>query len=95
MPDYKLYKLNHDGRVEQAIDLRCSQREAKQRALELATDGPVEVWEGARPIAHYEARGTARARALMRGSDWLTIAWGAWGAFLAAVLVYLIFTSTL
>jgi hypothetical protein len=60
------YKLYYDGRAEQAINLRCSERGAKKRARKLATEGPVELWEGSRAIARYEASGTARARGLFR-----------------------------
>ena len=92
MPEFRAFKLYQDA-VEEAIDLDCSEEEAEERARKLATDGPVELWQGARLIARYEASGTARARALLKRRDWLTIAWGLWAAFFAAVLAYLIFTS--
>ena len=92
MPEFRAFKL-YQGGVEEAINLDCSEGEAEERARNLATDGPVELWQGARLIARYEASGTARARALLKRRDWLTIAWGLWVAFFAAVLAYLIFTS--
>ena len=83
------YKPYYDGRAEQAINLRCSERDAKKRARKLATEGPVELWEGSRAIARYEASGTARARGLLGRPDWLTIACGVSVIFLAALVVYL------
>jgi hypothetical protein len=93
MPEFRAFKLYQDA-VEEAINLDCSEEEAEERARKLATDGPVELWQGARLIARYEASGTARARALLKRRNWLTTAWGLWAAaFFAAVLAYLIFTS--
>ena len=91
MPEFRAFKL-YQGAVEEAINLDCSEEEAEERARKLATDGPVELWQGARLIARYEASGTARGRALLK-RHWLTTAWGLWAAFFAAVLAYLIFTS--
>jgi hypothetical protein len=37
-----------------ASEMYCSEDEARERARDLATDAPVELWKGPRRIARYE-----------------------------------------
>ena len=49
------FKMTREGSVIEASEMYCSEDEAKERALELATDSPVELWKGSRRIARFEA----------------------------------------
>ncbi|MEH2623878.1 hypothetical protein V1292_001933 [Bradyrhizobium sp. AZCC 1719] len=54
MPDYRAFKLTRAGHVITATALHGGEDDAKARARKLATDAPVELWEGPRRIARYE-----------------------------------------
>jgi hypothetical protein len=56
MPEFRAFELTREGHVISAIDLHCNEAEAKARARKLATDAPVELWEGPRRIARCEPR---------------------------------------
>jgi len=54
MERYTAYFLGPDGRVANRIDLVCEhEREAKERARQLAQDCAVELWQGDRRVAEY------------------------------------------
>jgi hypothetical protein len=40
------FRITREGKVLDASEIYCSEEEAKERARELATDTPVESWEG-------------------------------------------------
>lgn len=54
MPDYRAFKLTREGNIITVTELHCDEDEAKAGARKLATDAPVELWEGPRRIARYE-----------------------------------------
>ena len=54
MPDYRAFKLTREGHVILVDELRCEEEDAKAHARELATDTPVELWQGPRRIARFE-----------------------------------------
>jgi hypothetical protein len=51
------FRLTREGVVLDANELSCDETEARERARELATDAPVELWQGSRRIARFEAKG--------------------------------------
>jgi hypothetical protein len=55
MTYYIAFRLTREGTVLDASELYCSEDEAKERARALAIDSPVELWQGARRIARFEA----------------------------------------
>jgi hypothetical protein len=48
------FKLTREGKVLDASEMYCSEDEANERARELATETPVELWKGPRRIARFE-----------------------------------------
>jgi hypothetical protein len=50
------FRLTREGTVLDANEMYCSEDEARERARELATDAPVELWHGPRRVARYEAQ---------------------------------------
>jgi hypothetical protein len=48
------FRLTREGTVLDATEMYCDEAEAKERARALATDSPVQLWQGARRIARYE-----------------------------------------
>jgi len=56
MEDYRVYLLGPDGHVVQRVDIVCSDEDtAKERAQQLAQDNAIELWQGDRKIAVYQA----------------------------------------
>ena len=53
------FKLTREGTVRDANEFCCDEDEAKERARELATDGPVELWKGPRKVARFAPQGRA------------------------------------
>ena len=59
MPHYRAYVIGRDGMFEAAITLDCADDEAaKESARQLDLDKDVELWQGDRRIARFEARGS-------------------------------------
>jgi hypothetical protein len=56
MTNFVAFKLTSEGRVIEAMEMYCSEDEAKERARELAKGAAVELWEGWHRIARYGAR---------------------------------------
>ena len=54
MTYYIAFRLTLEGKVLDANELYCDETEARERARALATDTPVELWQGPRRIARYE-----------------------------------------
>lgn len=50
------FKLTREGHVIEASEMYCSEDEAKERARALATDSPVELWQGPRRIARFDVK---------------------------------------
>ena len=50
------FKMTREGKVLDASEMYCDEDEAKERARDLATDTPVELWKGPRRIARFEAQ---------------------------------------
>jgi hypothetical protein len=50
------FKMTREGKVLDASEMYCSEDEARERARELASDGPVELWHGPRRLARFEAK---------------------------------------
>jgi hypothetical protein len=56
MEEYKAYLLGPDGHVFRRIDLVCrDENAAKERAQQLAEHSGVELWQGERKIAEFQA----------------------------------------
>jgi hypothetical protein len=54
MTYYIAFRLTREGTVLDANEMYCSEEEAKERARALATDSPVELWQGPRRVARFE-----------------------------------------
>jgi hypothetical protein len=48
------FRLTREGTVLDANEMYCDEAEAKERARALATDAPVELWQGPRRVARFE-----------------------------------------
>jgi len=48
------FRLTREGIVLAADEMYCSEDEARERARQLASDAPVELWQGSRRIARFE-----------------------------------------
>ena len=48
MTYYIAFRLTREGTVLDANEMYCSEDEARERARALATDSPVELWQGPR-----------------------------------------------
>ena len=65
MPDYRIYVLDHRGRIRSRVDLDC-QEDAEAVAVVAGhqNDHGLELWDGRRQVGVYPAKGaTAKPRA--------------------------------
>ena len=56
MAHFCAFNLTPEGHVIAVTPLQCEEDEAKTHACRLATDTPVELWQGLRLVARYEPR---------------------------------------
>jgi hypothetical protein len=50
------FRLTREGTVLDANEMYCNEAEARERARALATDSAVELWQGPRRVARFEAQ---------------------------------------
>ena len=63
MGQYKLYYLNHAGKIFSARDVTCVEdMDAVDMATSLLNGHDIEVWQGARRIAHVKASEQERVK---------------------------------
>ena len=57
MKEYWAFVMSNEGHAIDLIGLDCeSEEHAKERARQLVTDTPVELWDGPRRIARFDPR---------------------------------------
>jgi len=59
--DYRLYMLDHRGKITRSIDIRATtDSDAVRRALEAENDHGMELWQGGRRVGVFspDGRGT-------------------------------------
>lgn len=62
MSDYRLYLLDHQGRIVRAVEIACTgDAEALEQSARLAQGGPAELWERARKVGEIAAVGEPQA----------------------------------
>jgi hypothetical protein len=58
MTHFIAFRLSREGTVLDASEMYCDEAEARERARELATETPVELWHGTRRVVRFEAKGS-------------------------------------
>ena len=56
MPDYRVYFIGPDGRIQSRIELICIDDDALERAKELVDGHDVELWQLDRKVATFAKR---------------------------------------